>query len=308
MARLKIRGNDYIIRLLLGFVVAFTLAGCTTLRNGGAPEPSFSYDKDLQDLEALFAPAASIAKIGANPNENDRNSFIDGRLALYNIRYVRFVRNLGVDKQHLDAATDVLLLAINLSSAATSAIQAKTNLALIAAGVTGVKITIDKHFYFDKTIPALVSTMNAQRKQILVEILKGRAKTIADYPLMRALDDLNSYEQAGTLIGAIGILQSDAANKEKAADENIRSLELPTEEQAIEKNKLARALMTLYTYSSQNLKKINYVLTVEQGTPVDIKDFYEARRTLSKDFEKSSLLKLPLWKIAIDAAGIPISQ
>ena len=79
MARLKIRGNDYIIRLLLGFVVAFTLAGCTTLRNGGAPEPSFSYDKDLQDLEALFAPAASIAKIGANPNENDRNSFLDGR-------------------------------------------------------------------------------------------------------------------------------------------------------------------------------------------------------------------------------------
>lgn len=307
MARLKIQGHDYLTRLLFGFVVVLTLVGCATVRNGGAPEPSFSYDKDLQDLESLFAPAASIANLGANPNENARNSFIDGRLALYNIRYVRFVRDLGVDKQHLDAATDALLLAINLSSAATSAIRAKTNLALAAAGVTGGKITIDKHFYFDKTIPALVSTMNAQRKQILVEILKGRAKSIADYPLTRALDDLSSYEQAGTLIGALGILQSDAAVKEKAADEKIRDLEIPTVDQAAEKRRLGAALASLAVDTPENLKKINSVLAGRKGTAVDIKDFNEAKRTLSTDFREDDLLNLPLWRKAISAAGIPIN-
>src|SRR5258708_6418303 len=132
------------------FLASVLLAGCATVRNGGAPAPAFNYDQDLRDLETVFAPAANIARIGANPTADARNAFIDGRLALYNIRYVRFVRDLGVDKQHLDAATDALLLALSLSSAATSAIRAKTNLALAAAGVTGAKITIDKHFYFDK--------------------------------------------------------------------------------------------------------------------------------------------------------------
>lgn len=306
--RVRILRRNCYMKLLFGFIAVLALTGCATVRNGGAPEPSFSYDKDLQDLETLFAPAASIASIGANPTDVARNRFIDGRLALYNIRYVRFVRDLGVDKQHLDAATDALLLAINLSSAATSAVRAKTNLALVAAGVTGGKITIDKHFYFDKSIPALVSTMNAQRKQILVEILKGRAKNITDYPLTRALDDLSSYEQAGTLIGAIGILQADAAVKEKAADAKIRDLEVPTGDQLAEKKRLGAALATLATNSPENLKKINSVLSGRRGTAVDIKDFNEAKQTLSTDFRTDDLLNLSIWRSAISAAGIPISQ
>lgn len=295
-------------KLLLGLFFTFCLTGCATVMNGGAPEPAFNYDKDLKDLETLFAPAASIAKIGVNPTEAERNGFIDGRLALYNIRYVRFVRDLGVDKQHLDAATDALLLGINLSSAATGAIRAKTNLALAAAGVTGGKITIDKHFYFDKTIPALVSTMNAQRKQVLAEILKGRSQNMTDYSLARALDDLSTYDQAGTLIGAISILQGDAAVKEQAADRMIRELVVPTQNQRTEKEKLGAALASLATDNPDNLKKINLILTKRKGITVDIKDFKEAKHTISKEFRDDSLLNLQLWRDAIESAQVSISN
>lgn len=295
-------------KLLLGFVIVLLLTGCATVRNGGAPEPAFNYDQDLKDLETVFAPAANIAKIGANPTEAARNNFIDGRLALYNIRYVRFVRDLGVDKQHLDAATDALLLGINLSSAATAAIRAKTNLALVAAGVTGGKITIDKHFYFDKTIPALVSTMNAQRKLVLTEILKGRCMDMTDYPLTRAFDDLSSYDQAGTLIGAISIVQADAAVKEKAADENIRTLEVPALDQSVEKKKLGAALVSLGTDSADNLKKINAILKKRKGNTVEIKEFKDAKSTISREFQNDSLLNLPLWRDAIKNAQVPIAD
>lgn len=299
--------HSFPTKLLLGLFFTFCLTGCATVINGGAPEPAFNFDKDLKDLETLFAPAANIAKISANPTQTERNGFIDGRLALYNIRYVRFVRDLGVDKQHLDAATDALLLGINLSSAATAAVRAKTNLALVAAGVTGGKITIDKHFYFDKTIPALVSTMNAQRKQILADILKGRGQDIIDYPLTRALDDLSTYEQAGTLIGAIGTMQADAAVKERAADQIIRELELPTPDQSTEKKKLGAALVSLRTESVENLKKINEILTSRKGITVDIKDFKEAKRTISQEFLHDSLLNLPLWRKAIESAHVSIA-
>ena len=305
------RDRFCLARLFPGLLVALLLTGCTTVRNGGAPEPAFNFEQDLKDLETLFAPAANIAKIGANPDQTARNNFIDGRLALYNIRYLRFVRDLGVDKQHLDAATDALLLGINLSSAATSAIHAKTNLALVAAGVTGGKVTIDKHFYFDKTIPALVSTMNAQRKLVLAEILKGRSQSVSEYPLTRALDDLSSYEQAGTLIGAISILQGDASVKEKAADQKIRELAVFTPELSTEKRKLGAALASLGTESPENLNKINAILTNRKGSTVDLRNFQEAKKMLASEFREdtdTSAVNLPLWRDAIRGAGVPIAD
>ena len=299
---------DFRVKVVTGLFVALLCSGCATIRNGGAPEPAFNYENDLKDLETLFAPAARIENLGTNPSLFARNNFIDGRITLYNIRYVRFVRDLGVDKQHMDAATDILLLAINLSSAATSAIRAKTNLALLASGITGGKITIDKHFYFDKTVPALIATMNAQRKNILVEILKGRAKSMADYSLTRALDDLSSYEQASTLIGAIAILQADAAEKEKVADEGIRTLEVPTLDQTAEKKRLGASLSSLRTDSPEHLKSINAILSARRGNTVALQSFTEALTALSAEFRNDPLENLPLWRKAILRAGVLIAD
>jgi hypothetical protein len=306
MSNLEKNGSLGLARLAGVMFLVLMFAGCATVRNGGAPEPAFNYEKDLQDLETLFAPAASIAKIGANPTDAERNSFMDGRIALYNIRYIRFVRDLGVDKQHLDVATDILILGLSLAGASTGALRSKTNLATAAAAVTGSKIAIDKHFYFDKTIQALVSTMNAQRKTILVRMTNGRSKTVDEYPLTRVLDDLSDYELGGTLIGAIGILQADAADKEKKADEALRTLEIPTEVEIAEKRKLARALTSLKANTPGNLESINKILKERKVITADIKDFGEAAKTISKAFGEDPLVNLPDWRKAISNAGVPI--
>ncbi|MDP2606153.1 MAG: hypothetical protein Q8S00_26725 [Deltaproteobacteria bacterium] len=288
--------------------LALIFAGCATVRYGGAPEPAFNYEKDLKELEELFAPAASIKEVGANPNDTKRNSFIDGRIALYNIRYVRFVRDLGVDKQQLDAASDILLLGLSLAAASTGSLRSATNLATAMAGVTGARITIDKHFYFDKTIQALVSTMNAQRKLILVRILSGRSKTITEYPLTRALDDLSDYEQAGTLLGAINTLQADAADNEKAADKELRKLELPTRTQFEEKEKLATALESLGDDTPKNLETINKILTELGFIQADKTDFTDAARTLSDRWREARLATLQKWRTALKNASVDVKD
>ena len=149
------------------------LSGCATIRSGGAPVPAFNLENDIKELEANFGPSASISKFykTSGDKEDARDEFIDGRLALYNIRYIQFIRDLGVDKQHLDAATDIFLLGIGLAGTLTGGVRAKTNLAALATFTTGSKISIDKHFYFEKTVPALVATMNTQRKAILIRII-----------------------------------------------------------------------------------------------------------------------------------------
>jgi len=71
------------------------LSGCATVRYGGAPEPSFNVDKDLEQLETQFLPADSITEFYMSPTKEARDRFISGRLMLMNIRYIQFVRKLS---------------------------------------------------------------------------------------------------------------------------------------------------------------------------------------------------------------------
>lgn len=302
------RASSAVVRWGMLAILSLTLSACSTMQNGGAPAPSFSYEDDLKALEDMYQTAAKLSTYGTNPTANQRNDFINGRLALYNIRYQRFVRDLGVDKQHLDAGTDGLLIGLNLASAATGAMRAKTNTALAAAGITGGKATIDKYFYFDKTIPALVATMNAQRKQVLIEILKGSSKTIEDYPLTRALDDLNAYEMAGTLIGAIDAIHVDSSNKDKQAAQDIRELTVPTEAELAETKDLADALKTLALDTPENLHKINAVLSKVTGTPASYTDFAKAKTAISTEFRKSGASKDSVWRAALSSAGVTVAS
>jgi hypothetical protein len=297
-----------LLSVLGGLGIALLLSGCMTIRHGGAPEPAFNYTQDLKDLEDLYAPAASIKAMGKSPDVNKRNEFIDGRLALLNIRHVRFVRDLGVDRQQLDAATDILLLGLGLAGASTSSLRSATNLATASAGVTGTKVVIDKHFYFDKTVQALVSTMNAKRKEVLVRILEGRNRTIAEYPVTRVLDDLADYEQAGTLLGAIATLQADAADKEMKADEKVRELVILTPEQRSEKEKLRTALDTLAPNNEQNLGKINSILKELGSIKTDLGDFKTAAATVVREFNRARPDAYPTWRQALKKANVTVAD
>src|SRR5579871_2697684 len=262
--------NAPCIRRLIRWIAilcAALLSGCATIQNGGAPVPAFNLDNDIKELEAKFGPSASISKFYEQTGDKKtaRDEFIDGRLALYNIRYIQFIRDLGVDKQHLDAATDILLLGLNVAGTLTGGIQAKTNLSAASAFTAGSKTSIDKHFYFEKTVPALVATMNTQRKAIFLKIIEGRRKSVEEYPFAQAIADLYEYEQAGTLIGAIDSIQADAGVKGAGLDKQIRNLLAATPEQISDARKINLAVATLIKDSTK-LPEINRVLK-EVGSP-----------------------------------------
>ena len=227
------RKPSFLIPALAGLVLTL-LCGCQTIRNGGAPETSFNIDKDLATLATHFSEGDSIDKFYAvatnsasSPQAivNARNEFIAGRLVMMNIRYVQFVRKTTSEKQFLDTACDILALSLNLAGTSVGSAQAKTILAAIAAGVTGSKVVVDKNFYYEKTIPALMAAMNAQRKQALIPIIQGVATTnIAEYPFEQAISDLQSYYFAGTFLGAIQAIQTDAGVKETAAQNTVSNI------------------------------------------------------------------------------------
>jgi hypothetical protein len=201
---------------------AFLLAGCQTVRDGGAPEPSFDINADLKALSDQYQNASSIAAFYKDPTRNGRDGFVTGRLVALDLRYIQFIRGLTSDKQQIDSATDAATMTMNLLGTIVSSARAKTNLAAVATGVGGIKSNVDKHFYYEKSVEALVATMNAQRKEVLVRILSGLQQDIDAYPFTQAVTDLHDYYAAGTLNGAIIGIQQQAVQKEDVANQKIQ--------------------------------------------------------------------------------------
>lgn len=206
----------------------------------------YSVTADIESLRSQFQTAASIKAYYDSPTQENRNKFIDGRIALTNLAYVQFVSELTADKQHLDAATDMLILGLNLFGTATGAIRAKANLAASAAGIGGSKAIVDKHYYFEKTVPALIATMNAKRKEILTNIVAGSKRPQTEYSFTQAIADTHEYYGAGTLNGAIATIHTDAAIKDK--NEDVRLLELReapvlTDDQEADRREVSRKIL-----------------------------------------------------------------
>lgn len=208
------------VTLLLGMALA--LAGCSSLRHGGAPDPAFSVEADLVAMRAALGTTGSVTGYYAEAASVERrNAFIDSRVALANLAYIQFISDLTADKQHLDAATDMLILGLNLLGTAANGVRAQANLAATAAGVGGGKAIVDKSYYYQKTTSALVTTMNASRKEVLLRILDGVKKPLADYSFSQALADTHDYYAAGTLLSAVAAVQAGAAARETRADQAL---------------------------------------------------------------------------------------
>jgi hypothetical protein len=236
-------------KLAGALVICCALQACSTLRNGGAPDPSFDINADLEQLATEFKIGTNIADFyGVSPDKriDARNRFISGRLVQIDLRYLQFIRALTSDKQQLDSATDIANLTLNLAGTLVGGVRAKINLAASAAGISGAKTTIDKDYYYEKSINALVATMNAKRKEVLVDILTGLAtRSLEQYPFERALTDVNLYYLAGTLNGAIQFIHTEAAQKEQKSDAEIKDipiLAIPTVKQITDADRLTDSI------------------------------------------------------------------
>jgi hypothetical protein len=213
---------------------ALLLAGCKTLGNGGAPEPAFDIDADLKALSEQFSASTSVSnyyvQAAAGNAVAARNRFITGRLVQVDLHYIQFIRSLTTDKQRLETATDLATMTLNIAGTLTGGERAKANLAAAAAILGGTRTTIDKQYFFEKSMDALVGTMNAKRKAVLVGILQGLAtKSVDEYPFELALTQLNEYYMAGTLNGAIQFINVQSAEQEKASDIEIKNIPRLTE-------------------------------------------------------------------------------
>lgn len=232
------------------------VSGCQTLRSGGAPPPSYDPAGEMEALSKRFAPALVISNFyDAAPEKRvqARDNYISGRLAMIDLAYRQYVQAITADKQRLEAGSAFTGMILNLAGTLTGGVQAKANLAAAAAGVSGTQTIVDKNFYYDKSIDALVHAMNARRKEVLVLILTGMAqKNIDAYSFDAARGHLDDYYDAGTIGGALNFVTVQASQQQKASDEKIKNI--PTVTLTTQTQVDATSRLTLSINSKLNSK------------------------------------------------------
>jgi hypothetical protein len=119
----------------------------------------------------------------------------------------------------INIGADVTAIALGAVGAVISSSTAKSALAAASAGVVGAQGAINKDLYFQKTIPALMAQMQANREQTKAIILTNLKQPDAAYSLRRAYVDLAALNDAGSLPGAISTItqKADLAKAEAQA-------------------------------------------------------------------------------------------
>jgi hypothetical protein len=213
-------------RTMLALAVAsgpVLLASCAPLL--GYPKDPEDTDATLIALQPYFNGTKEIEYTRADPATRTaiRNEIIFGRMRGYDITFANFEKRLYGGGNAVSLGSDLLGLVLAGLTATTGSASTKSALGAASAGVIGARTAIDKDLYYEKTVPALLAQMEAERLKAKLPIVAGMKLSDAEYPLIQAYIDLDAYKNAGSVPAAINAINKDTGNAKDAALDALRS-------------------------------------------------------------------------------------
>jgi hypothetical protein len=193
------------------------------------------YPTDFQNTDAVIAAdepylSAEVRTIEDNPSDAARNGLtqqqyrdavVYRRLEVIDINYYDFESKLTTAYNLLDVGADLTALILNGLGATTGVATTKAALAAASAGVIGAKGAINTDIFYQKTLPALITQMRANRQTVLVTIKTGLQSAVAKYSLDAALMDVSNYYVAGTLPSAVAQVTAQAGTSLQKANADL---------------------------------------------------------------------------------------
>lgn len=208
-------------------VSAIGLSGCAAGFRG-APDTTISaVTVSSCPVIAKNAAPDRTAYNAAQPDTSRRslrNAFIDSCVAAIDTSYGFFAQGLSSDQKSFAIGSDFAASGITAAATLAKSATTKTHLTTYASLILGLRGSVDKELFLSKTLPALVTQMNASRNVVMVRIVQGKTRSDSEYSLDAALSDLKAYYTAGTLMGALTEVTNDAGVKNKQATEDIAKI------------------------------------------------------------------------------------
>lgn len=210
--------------LLAALAPMIALSGCATFRGAQdtfitAPAPT-AIDLRLA-LEMYYKPNDSDR---LDMTRRDYRDYVAGAVQSgVENRYKKFVDEL--QSSNRGSALGLNLLVLGLSGAtALAGKSAIDELATITTVASGARATVDKDLFFERTLPAVIALMDAERAEIKAGIARNRAQPAERYSLGDALDDLHRLEQAGSIERAFARMTKAAVDDKSAEEERLNAI------------------------------------------------------------------------------------
>jgi hypothetical protein len=270
----------------VGLVALLFLGGCGVENIAGRPERSDhrkAIVKRIEDREDLRIEEMVSQYHEARTSDGEkleiRNKIIDVGLLTMDQYYSLFVDGFSAGKKSIDTFAEIGAMATNAAGAALGSATTKSVLHIVSGGLIASQTSISKNYFYEETIAALVKQMEAERRAVSVDIIRGTGLPISQYPLAAALTDLERYYFAGTVDGALAGIQRDAARKDNESGKEITKIrqDMATTVQYTDKaaawitlNGIEKAREKTIAFLKANPAKADLLVAsaVSQATPV----------------------------------------
>lgn len=212
------------MRILILFVVAFLVACNPVLI---APERAAYDESELKYLETFFSEAifADYDKRSNNPAKRDyRNKVVGARVRAIDIQYARFSKELFQRSAEINLRSDGTTLALGAAGAVSTVSSSQAIISALSGFNTGMKTSIDKNVLFESTASVIFQQMEANRAAALVPIYQGYSLGVEDYPLMRALLDVEAYYRAGTIMAAVSSISRTSGEQQAESKDELQQI------------------------------------------------------------------------------------
>lgn len=204
------------------------LAGCNSIE--GFPDRPEKESTALESLrEKYFLPAIDVLDVYETKAEeaekrNYRDKVIHGRLLALDLQYAIFKKAIYKEKTISDMSHSISGVVLGAAGAVVPGADASRILSALSGGLAGSQTAINKTLFYERTMPALLALMDAQRDTVRAEIMKGLAQDTSRYPLGSALSDLEHYLQAGSIPGALATVTATAGEKSVKAETQLETI------------------------------------------------------------------------------------
>jgi len=169
----------------------------------------------------VIANYIALSGSGADAQRAYRDEVVDARMRVIDINFDNFREQLNIGYNVTEVGADVAALGLGAAGTLTGAAGTKAILAAIATGVAGTRTSIDKNLYYQKTITALISQMEAGRKAVKVRVETGLGNPVSEYSLITALSDVDDYYDAGSIPSAVNSITLTSGSSQAVSDTQI---------------------------------------------------------------------------------------
>jgi hypothetical protein len=214
-----------------GLLLVVTLSGLLAL---SACDSIQGYPQDPENSSAVIASLSSYfdpswdEKYDLSADPNQRRSYRDvivlSHMRAYDIEFDNFERGLYGQGNSIAVAGSLATITMGAVGGVAGAAVTKAALNSASSAVTGAEGAISKELYYQRTLPALITQMEANRTMVKASILKGIKQIDADYPLVQAYVDLESLKNAGGVPLAIANAAKDASDNKAQADDILSNI------------------------------------------------------------------------------------